>query len=126
VKVAVSFPDPAKTVADYLKLEMATPVRANLVGEAPPFMLLVRPDGPAQPRYPVSSDAGIRVIAWAPDEFQARKLASEALTVLAQFPGNAEARGIGAFSGPDVATDPVTGRDLAYFIATVRQRPVAI
>lgn len=127
MKPAVTFADPVQTVVDYLRSQITDlPTRAKLVGSADTNMLLVRPDGPAQNTYPVAADAAVRVIAWAPDEFRARALAARALTVLATFPGNTAARSFGGFTGPDTALDPATGRDLAYIIVTVRQRPLAV
>lgn len=127
MKVAVTFPDPMAVVASYLRTQFpTTPVAVHQDGTPKGDLLLVRSDGPTQLNYPVSAFTPVRVIAWGSNEFQARALANRALTVLATFQGNADARSFGDFTGPDTATDPVSGRDLAYIIVTVRQRPVAV
>lgn len=102
-----------------------TPVLVSLSGKVPDRALIVRPDG-LEGGGVANSACPLRVIAYAPSEFEALALARWALAALRAFPGSAAARRYTGLSGPLSAYDDVSTRPLAWINATANMLPIPI
>lgn len=125
----VIFPDPRMVALDIIR-DFQPTVKAGTIDpedrdrahQGLPYTK-VSVDGGAG-RYPITSNARVRVSVWAESESEAVNLAMTFRAVLESFPGSESVRHLGNSNDPLPATDPDNARPMAFFSIDIRLRPI--
>lgn len=129
MKPRVAFPDP-RTVAlgilrayqPSIKAGTIDPEQRDKDKQGLPY-IKVSVDG-GTGKYPITSNARVRISVWAASEKVAVDKAQLYRAVLESFPGDANVRSLGNSNDPLPATDPDNARPLAFFSIDIRLRPI--
>lgn len=130
----VTFPDPILETLKVLRAEFPAYVEtadvdcgslqieeANAAGVTLPYLGVFLDDDDT--RYPVTSDALLRLTVWTPEDWRALEIGKVARAILRDHRGS-KIRSFGDPStGPIPSTDPDSGQPLATMTITARLKP---